>query len=146
MSSAFTTTSVMVMIIFTITTILTANVNVVEAGMNERFLIKTLLDKLNPLERPVANESESLNVQFGITLQQIIEIDEKNQIFIANIWLQYVSVCVYFLESEYFNRLLSPQKWIDSNLVWNPEEYGNVTSVRISPDKLWIPDVLMYNR
>lgn len=77
--------------------------NLVLAGMNERFLIKTLLDKLNPLERPVANESESLKVQFGITLQQIIEIDEKNQILIANIWLQYVSKSICFIKTKYLN-------------------------------------------
>lgn len=48
--------------------------------MNERFLIKNLLEKYNPMERPVANESDSLKVEFSLTLQQIIEIDEKNQV------------------------------------------------------------------
>ncbi|KAH0545878.1 hypothetical protein KQX54_003998 [Cotesia glomerata] len=43
-------------------------------GANERRLLKDLLDKYNTLERPVANESEALEVKFGITLQQIIDV------------------------------------------------------------------------
>ncbi|KAG8038998.1 hypothetical protein G9C98_003305 [Cotesia typhae] len=62
-------------------------------GANERRLLKDLLDKYNTLERPVANESEALEVKFGITLQQIIDVDEKNQILTTNAWLKLVSDC-----------------------------------------------------
>lgn len=43
-------------------------------GMHENRLLNELLDKYNPLERPVAIESEALNVTFGLTLQQIIDV------------------------------------------------------------------------
>lgn len=51
-------------------------------GQNERHLLHFLFVErhYNPLERPVANESKPIIVKFGITLQQIIDIDEKNQI------------------------------------------------------------------
>lgn len=45
-----------------------------EAGMYEGRLLNQLLDKYNPLERPVADESDPLNVTFGLTLQQIIDV------------------------------------------------------------------------
>lgn len=91
----------------------------VEAGINERHLINRLLANYNPLERPVANESEKLKVTFGLTLQQIIDVvckgsgklsklspnnkpvcflfafiffqDEKNQVLVSNLWLKFVS-------------------------------------------------------
>lgn len=45
-----------------------------EAGWHENRLLNKLLDNYNPLERPVANESDALNVTFGLTLQQIIDV------------------------------------------------------------------------
>ncbi|KAI4488120.1 hypothetical protein M0804_004968 [Polistes exclamans] len=36
--------------------------------------------------------------------------------------------------------------WTDYNLQWNQTEYGGVKDVHITPNKLWKPDILMYNR
>lgn len=38
------------------------------------------------------------------------------------------------------------QEWNDYNLQWNKSEYPGVKDLRITPNKLWKPDVLMYNR
>ncbi|XP_059080780.1 neuronal acetylcholine receptor subunit alpha-7-like isoform X8 [Tigriopus californicus] len=97
----------------------------VRSGPNERRLINDLLEKYNNLERPVYNESEALKLAFGLTLQQIIDVDEKNQILTTNIWLNL--------------------DWKDVNMVWNKSEYGNIEDIRMPPQKLWKPDVLMYN-
>ncbi|KAK9718868.1 Neurotransmitter-gated ion-channel transmembrane region [Popillia japonica] len=96
-----------------------------QQGPHEKRLLNNLLGPYNILERPVANESESLEVKFGLTLQQIIDVDEKNQLLITNIWLSL--------------------EWNDYNLRWNESEYGGVKDLRITPNKLWKPDVLMYN-
>uniref|UniRef100_A0A1A9WX70 Neurotransmitter-gated ion-channel ligand-binding domain-containing protein n=1 Tax=Glossina brevipalpis TaxID=37001 RepID=A0A1A9WX70_9MUSC len=56
-------------------------------GPHEKRLLNHLLSTYNTLERPVANESEPLEVKFGLTLQQIIDVDEKNQILTTNAWL-----------------------------------------------------------
>ncbi|CAH1377682.1 neuronal acetylcholine receptor subunit alpha-7 isoform X1 [Tenebrio molitor] len=96
-----------------------------QQGPHEKRLLNTLLGPYNVLERPVANESEPLEVKFGLTLQQIIDVDEKNQILTTNAWLNL--------------------EWNDYNLKWNESEYGGVKDLRITPNKLWKPDVLMYN-
>ncbi|CRK93340.1 CLUMA_CG006881, isoform A [Clunio marinus] len=95
-------------------------------GYHEKRLLNNLLNNYNLLERPVAYESDPLEVRFGLTLQQIIDVDEKNQLLITNIWLSL--------------------EWYDYNLKWNDSEYGGVKDLRITPSKLWKPDVLMYNR
>ncbi|KAL7640434.1 UNVERIFIED_CONTAM: hypothetical protein RMT77_008709 [Armadillidium vulgare] len=97
----------------------------VRCGQHERRLLHDLLDNYNPLERPVANESDPVLVSFGITLQQIIDVDEKNQLLITNTWLKL--------------------EWNDVNLRWNESDYGGVKDLRIPPYKIWKPDVLMYN-
>lgn len=66
----------------------------VQCGMVERHLINQLLENYNPLERPVMKETDRLNVNFSVTLQQIIDVDEKNQILISNLWLNIVCYTV----------------------------------------------------
>ena len=43
-------------------------------GPYEKKLLHHLLDKYNVLERPVSNESEPIQISFGITLMQIIDV------------------------------------------------------------------------
>ncbi|XP_076234430.1 nicotinic acetylcholine receptor alpha7 subunit isoform X2 [Calliopsis andreniformis] len=97
----------------------------VNGGYHEKRLLSDLLDKYNVLERPVGNESEPLVLKFGLTLMQIIDVDEKNQLLITNLWLKL--------------------EWNDVNMRWNTSEYGDVRDLRIPPHRLWKPDVLMYN-
>ena len=51
----------------------------VHASPHERKLLKDLLENYNTLERPVFDESEPVELLFGLTLQQIIDVDETNQ-------------------------------------------------------------------
>lgn len=59
-----------------IVVVIVAVVVVVNAGPNERRLLNDLFytREYNKLERPVSNESEALNVSFGVVLQQIISV------------------------------------------------------------------------
>nr|XP_029720581.1 uncharacterized protein LOC115262322 [Aedes albopictus] len=47
---------------------------VVNAGYHEKRLLHNLLDNYNVLERPVVNESDPLQLSFGLTLMQIIDV------------------------------------------------------------------------
>lgn len=55
-----------------------------EGGTNEKNLLAELLDpkNYNLLERPVANENETLQVSFGLTLMQIIDVVSRTICFI----------------------------------------------------------------
>ncbi|KAL4227369.1 Neuronal acetylcholine receptor subunit alpha-7 [Mactra antiquata] len=98
-----------------------------QQGSNERRLIYHLFEEnfYSPLERPVENESMPILVNFTMVLQQIIDVDEKNQIIHTNIWLQ--------------------MKWRAANLRWDPREYGGIDVIRIPAKQVWRPDILMYN-
>ncbi|KAG8002890.1 Neuronal acetylcholine receptor subunit alpha-4 [Nibea albiflora] len=37
-------------------------------------------------------------------------------------------------------------EWNDYKLRWNPEEYENVTSIRIPSEIIWRPDIVLYNK
>uniref|UniRef100_A0A3Q3KU59 Uncharacterized protein n=1 Tax=Labrus bergylta TaxID=56723 RepID=A0A3Q3KU59_9LABR len=94
-------------------------------GPHQRFLLRELLRDYNPMERPVANDSQALTVQFSFTLMQVMDVDEKNQIITTNAWLQ--------------------MQWYDHYLQWNQSEYPGVKNLRFTSDQVWTPDILLYN-
>lgn len=75
--------------------------------------------------RPVKHFNDTLNVKFAIQLMQIMSLSEKNQVLELNIWDQVM--------------------WYDAQFTWDPKEYGNVTDVRVPCDKIWTPDLKLYN-
>ncbi|XP_074523221.1 neuronal acetylcholine receptor subunit alpha-7-like [Halichoeres trimaculatus] len=94
-------------------------------GPDQQRLYADLLKNYNPLVRPVHNDSEALTVNFGLTLNQIMDVDEKNQVLTTNLWLKL--------------------SWDDAYLKWNPEDYAGVSNVRFPDNLIWKPDILLYN-
>lgn len=59
--------------------------------MQANRLFEDLLSDYNKLVRPVANNSEKMDVFFKLKLSQLIDVHEKNQIMETSVWLQHVS-------------------------------------------------------
>ncbi|XP_070542901.1 neuronal acetylcholine receptor subunit alpha-2-like [Ptychodera flava] len=91
----------------------------------EERLFSKLFAGYNRLIRPVVNNSEILTVAFGLTISQLINVDEKNQIMTTNVWLK--------------------QSWVDYKLRWDPEEYEGLSVLRVPSQMLWLPDIVLYN-
>lgn len=72
-----------------------------------------------------SNWKEPVLVKFRPIINQILEVSEVNQKIDIKMW---------FLH-----------EWFDERLVWDPREYGNITVLHIPADKLWLPDVAIYN-
>ncbi|KAL4227437.1 acetylcholine-gated cation-selective channel [Mactra antiquata] len=75
--------------------------------------------------RPVFNSSQNVEVQFGFTLIQIMDMDEKNQLLVLNAWLE--------------------MGWKDERIGWNKDEYNGLEVVRLPAKLLWLPDIVLYN-
>uniref|UniRef100_A0A3P8S979 Cholinergic receptor, nicotinic, alpha 4b n=1 Tax=Amphiprion percula TaxID=161767 RepID=A0A3P8S979_AMPPE len=88
-------------------------------------LLQNLFVNYNKLSRPVQNTTDTVLVHFGLSIAQLIDVDEKNQMMTTNVWVK--------------------QEWNDYKLRWNPEEYENVTSIRIPSEIIWRPDIVLYN-
>ena len=71
-----------------------AKLGKVNIKSKEKQLVKDLLDRYEGQGkegRPVVNTSDIVVVRFGLSLVQILDVDEKDQILKTNIWYQYVS-------------------------------------------------------
>jgi len=61
---------------------------------DEKRLIKRLLhryERAGVVGRPVLNQSQTIHVNYGLALIQILDLDEKNQVLTTNVWSRYVS-------------------------------------------------------
>ena len=38
------------------------------------------------------------------------------------------------------------KRWQDEILQWDPKEFGDVDMIRIPADKIWTPDIVLYNK
>lgn len=67
---------------------------------DELRLYKDLMTNYNSLERPVSNSSVPLAVKMRLFLQQIVDVDEKNQVVQINAWLRYASLHIAKIYSK----------------------------------------------
>ncbi|XP_062860520.1 neuronal acetylcholine receptor subunit alpha-3 [Trichomycterus rosablanca] len=58
-------------------------------------------------------------------MSQLVKVDEVNQIMETNLWLRHI--------------------WNDYKLRWNPKEFGGVEFIRVPSNRIWKPDIVLYN-
>ena len=106
--------------------VLVSSLALVRSGPNHgRKLIKDLLKDYEPYERPVASESDAVDVRYGIAILKTYGVCPKDQALKSKVWLR--------------------MYWNDVNLRWNPSDYGNIKDIRFPSKSIWIPDIIPYN-
>ncbi|XP_068698598.1 neuronal acetylcholine receptor subunit alpha-7-like isoform X2 [Montipora foliosa] len=95
--------------------------NSVEARLRR----KLFQSDYDPELRPVLNQSDKVTVILGVSLHQIIVVDEKNQLIIVNLWIR--------------------QSWFNQFLTWKPEDFQGMDQINVNANKVWIPDLYLYN-
>ncbi|XP_077988495.1 neuronal acetylcholine receptor subunit alpha-10-like [Glandiceps talaboti] len=97
----------------------------VRSSPDEYKLLHDVFANYSNIVRPVSNSSLAVTVTYDAALQQIIDLDEKNQVLTSNLWVR--------------------MYWYDDSLKWNPDDYGGTTVIIIPADIIWLPDIVLYN-
>ncbi|KAJ1363489.1 Acetylcholine receptor subunit beta-type unc-29 [Parelaphostrongylus tenuis] len=93
---------------------------------DEERLMMDVFRGYNSLIQPIKNISDApIIVRVALQLVLLINVDEKDQIMHTNVWLTL--------------------KWHDFQMRWNPVNYGEIKEIRVSPDKVWLPDIVLFN-
>ncbi|KAL3867163.1 hypothetical protein ACJMK2_044385 [Sinanodonta woodiana] len=92
---------------------------------DEQRLLRYIIKSYERSVRPVRNASTPVRIRMGLTMTQIFDMDEKNQVLVTNVWLD--------------------QEWEDEFLRWDPQTFSNISMLRIPCDKIWLPDIVLYN-
>ncbi|CAF97352.1 unnamed protein product, partial [Tetraodon nigroviridis] len=88
-------------------------------------LMNDLFSNYTNALRPVEDTDHIINVTLQITLSQIIDMDERNQILTTYLWVR--------------------QVWMDAYLTWKKEDYDGLDAIRIPSSYVWRPDIVLYN-
>ncbi|XP_074605832.1 neuronal acetylcholine receptor subunit alpha-10-like [Acropora palmata] len=91
----------------------------------EERLISDLLQNYTKEARPVRDPNNPIVVVFGFELVQLVNVNDRNQMITTNVWVR--------------------QIWTNELLTWDPENYDNITAVRLDASRIWIPDIVLYN-
>uniref|UniRef100_A0A3Q0SCL8 Cholinergic receptor nicotinic alpha 3 subunit n=1 Tax=Amphilophus citrinellus TaxID=61819 RepID=A0A3Q0SCL8_AMPCI len=91
----------------------------------EHKLFSVIFSNYNQYIRPVENVSDPVIVQFEVSMSQLVKVDEVNQIMETNLWLRHI--------------------WNDYKLKWNPKDFGGVEFIRVPSNRIWKPDIVLYN-
>uniref|UniRef100_A0A1I7SXC4 Neur_chan_LBD domain-containing protein n=1 Tax=Caenorhabditis tropicalis TaxID=1561998 RepID=A0A1I7SXC4_9PELO len=65
------------------------------------------------------------HLQSSLAFVLLINVDEKNQIMQTNVW--------------------PTMKWNDYQMQWDPREFDGIKTIRVPPDKVWLPDIVLFN-
>ncbi|XP_052792180.1 neuronal acetylcholine receptor subunit alpha-7-like [Mya arenaria] len=90
--------------------------------------LKNLMDELfegySPEVLPRCNPLDSVQVQLGLAVRQIVELNEPMQILETNTWVRMV--------------------WNDCQLTWNATETG-IKNIAVPYRRVWVPDITLYD-
>ncbi|CAG5123758.1 unnamed protein product, partial [Candidula unifasciata] len=91
----------------------------------EHKLYRHLFRNYTADSRPVRNASHVVVVKFDLSLNQLLDLDEKNQILTTSVWIY--------------------EEWTDEMLKWSPSDYEDQHAIMIPASSIWLPDIFIYN-
>ncbi|KAL8177037.1 UNVERIFIED_CONTAM: Acetylcholine receptor subunit beta [Gekko kuhli] len=101
------------------------SVGAVTASEAEGRLLEALKQNYSTTVRPARSIGDRVSVRVGMSLSQLISVDEKNEQLTTKVYMDLT--------------------WTDYRLTWDPADYEGITSVRITSDNVWLPDIVLMN-
>ncbi|XP_049594561.1 cholinergic receptor, nicotinic, beta 1 (muscle) like [Syngnathus scovelli] len=95
------------------------------ASETERRLHEEIFKNYNLKVRPAQYWEEKVMVRVGMTLSQLVSLNEKNGEMTTNVFMNL--------------------EWKDYRLSWDPKAYDNIDVLRIPANKVWRPDIYLIN-
>ncbi|KAL7069568.1 hypothetical protein ACQ4LE_010978, partial [Meloidogyne hapla] len=97
------------------------------ASKTEENLYKKLLNPQNYEKnvRPTKHHLLPTNITFGVLLNQIVEMDERNQILTTRCWINV--------------------NWINYRLSWNITQWEGINQIYAPHHRIWLPDIILIN-
>ncbi|XP_071096446.1 neuronal acetylcholine receptor subunit beta-3-like isoform X1 [Haliotis cracherodii] len=88
-------------------------------------LIETVLGSYKKEMRPRCENASNVDVHMEMALRQVVTLSETKQILTSNAWIRL--------------------KWNDCRLRWNPAHFNGTDAIHVSYDRIWTPDVTLYD-
>uniref|UniRef100_A0A668AS45 Cholinergic receptor nicotinic alpha 3 subunit n=1 Tax=Myripristis murdjan TaxID=586833 RepID=A0A668AS45_9TELE len=89
----------------------------------EHKLFSVIFSSYNQYIRPVENVSDPVIVQFEVSMSQLVKV--VSTVLPISVWLVKI--------------------WNDYKLRWDPKDFGGVEFIRVPSNRIWKPDIVLYN-
>nr|XP_004610929.1 unnamed protein product [Sorex araneus] len=93
----------------------------------EERLLRHLFEEkgYNKEVRPAERKEDVVEVSLALTLSNLISLKEVEETLTTNVWIEH--------------------GWTDSRLQWNEADFENVSVLRLPPDMVWLPEIVLEN-
>lgn len=129
----------------------------VSCSEDEERLVRDLFRGYNKLIRPVQNMTQKVDVRFGLAFVQLINVVsviDRRQFGLSLIELDIMRMSIsdlFFLLQNEKNQIMKSNVWLrlvwsDYQLQWDEADYGGIGVLRLPPDKVWKPDIVLFNK
>lgn len=88
-------------------------------------LLQALMERYHAGVRPAPTPRDRVEVRVGLSLAQLVSLDEKNEELTTKVYLDL--------------------SWWDPRLQWDPHDYGGLGGLRVAASRLWLPDIGLDN-
>ncbi|GFS05180.1 neuronal acetylcholine receptor subunit alpha-7-like precursor [Elysia marginata] len=88
-------------------------------------LLEHIFSNYTSYVRPVCDQDQPIQVKIDIAIRQIIELDEPKQILYLNAWVRL--------------------SWDDCHMTWDPNNFGNISNIVVPFQRVWSPDITLYD-
>ncbi|XP_007429429.1 acetylcholine receptor subunit delta isoform X1 [Python bivittatus] len=75
--------------------------------------------------RPVVSKNETVTIYLALTLSNLVSLKEVDETLTTSVWLEH--------------------SWVDQRLQWNTTKYSVIEVLRLQPEMLWLPDIVLEN-
>nr|DBA26292.1 TPA: hypothetical protein GDO54_010573 [Pyxicephalus adspersus] len=75
--------------------------------------------------RPVDHQDDTLDIFLSLTLSNLISLKEADETLTTNVWVEH--------------------GWYDNRLTWDRKEFYNISTLRVPPDMVWLPKLILEN-
>ncbi|UJR35489.1 hypothetical protein I4U23_028243 [Adineta vaga] len=96
-----------------------------QSNSDECRLRKMLLASYVPEARPVVNTTTVTVVDVGLTIIQVMALDEQDQVMTTNVQVTL--------------------RWHDEHLQWFPDDFNNQSRTVFASREIWTPDIVLFN-
>uniref|UniRef100_A0A914W8K2 glucuronosyltransferase n=1 Tax=Plectus sambesii TaxID=2011161 RepID=A0A914W8K2_9BILA len=94
-------------------------------GCFESKVVDAIFQNYRKTVRPVLQQNLTLDIQYELKVYNIISIDEPDQFVTFLLW--------------------TVRTWKDQFLTWDPKDFDGCTSVKVTSDQIWLPDIYFLN-
>nr|AAW25784.1 SJCHGC08830 protein [Schistosoma japonicum] len=106
--------------------------------LSEKMIVQQLLNNYETASRPVKLGNKTLNTSIRVILQQVVDLDEKNQILLASLLVQ-----LKWIDETIKYRILQLNQFYHQS--YNNEFKKYFKSIVLPSSRVWTPDLYVYN-